>query len=177
MKNLYKITLAAVFTALVCVSTMLIQIPMPLTNGYINLGDGFVLAAAWTIGAPWGVVAAGLGSALADLISGYAHYVPATFIIKSLMAIAALIVPMMFKCKGFSGIKNLAGNIAGAVAAEIVMVGGYFVYGIFLYGLAGSAGSVFGNVIQGVFGAAIGILIMTSLEKTGVLKKLGLKTA
>ena len=62
---------------------MLIKIPSPL-KGYINLGDGIVLLAAWVLPLPYGLVAAGLGSALADLFSGYVVYAPATFAIKAL---------------------------------------------------------------------------------------------
>ena len=38
--KLLKLVLAAIFAALTCVATMLIHLPMPATNGYINLGDG-----------------------------------------------------------------------------------------------------------------------------------------
>lgn len=81
-----KIVISSLFAALICVATMLIKIPSPL-KGYINLGDGIVLLAAWILPLPYGLVAAGLGSALADLFSGYAVYAPATFIIKALMAV------------------------------------------------------------------------------------------
>lgn len=95
-KNLTKIVTTSVFMALTCVATMVIQIPMPLTNGYVNLGDAFVLAAAWMLGGPWGVAAAGIGSALADLLTGYAHYVPGTLVIKAGMALAAILVAKAF---------------------------------------------------------------------------------
>ena len=89
MKNTtQKIVISSMFAALVCVATMLIKIPSPL-KGYINLGDGIVLLAAWVLPLPYGIVAAGLGSALADLFSGYVVYAPATFVIKALMAVVA----------------------------------------------------------------------------------------
>ena len=40
--NLKKLVLAAMFAALSCVATMVIQIPSPM-SGYVNLGDCFVL--------------------------------------------------------------------------------------------------------------------------------------
>lgn len=46
-------------------------------QGYVNLGDCAVLMSAWVLGPLYGGAAAGIGSALADLLSGYAHYVPA----------------------------------------------------------------------------------------------------
>lgn len=59
-KNLTLMVTAAVLAALTCVATMVVQIPMPLTKGYVNLGDVMVLTSVWLIGSPWGVAAAGI---------------------------------------------------------------------------------------------------------------------
>lgn len=45
-------------------------------QGYVNLGDCAVLISAWMLGPLYGGAAAGIGSALADLLSGYAHLCP-----------------------------------------------------------------------------------------------------
>ena len=82
---------AALFAALTCVGTMIIKIPTP-TMGYIHPGDGFVLLSGLLLGPIWGTLAAGIGSALSDLIGGYFVYVPATFIIKALTALTAYLV-------------------------------------------------------------------------------------
>ncbi|MDX9762690.1 MAG: ECF transporter S component, partial [Desulfomonilia bacterium] len=58
--------LLALFIALVAVSTMIIRIPVPQTNGYMNLGDSMVLLAALFFGPVGGFIAGGIGSALAD---------------------------------------------------------------------------------------------------------------
>ena len=73
-ERLRKTVTAAVFTALICVLTMFPQIYMPVTRGYVNLGDCLVLAAAWLLGAKYGGIAVALGSALADIITGYVHH-------------------------------------------------------------------------------------------------------
>ena len=95
-ENLRKIITAAVFAALACAATMLIQIPT-LTKGYVNLGDCVVLIAGWVCGAQWGFAAAGIGSALADIISGYALFAPGTFAVKGLMAVLAALIAAAFK--------------------------------------------------------------------------------
>ena len=41
-KKIRKLVLAALLAALVCVATMVVQIPSPM-QGYVNLGDCFVL--------------------------------------------------------------------------------------------------------------------------------------
>lgn len=83
-----QMVLAAMFVALGCVATMLVQIPSP-TNGYLNLGDAVVLLGAYLLGPAYGAVAGGAGPALADLLSGYAMYVPGTLVIKALMGLTA----------------------------------------------------------------------------------------
>ena len=75
-----KLVLAALLAALTCVATMIITIPSPL-KGYLNLGDSVVLLAGWMLSPVYGFLAAGLGSALADMFSGYVIYAPATFVI------------------------------------------------------------------------------------------------
>ena len=66
-QSIRRLTVAALGTALVCVCTRAIQIPIPL--GYAHLGDFAILLFAVYFG-PWvGALSAGVGSALADLLS------------------------------------------------------------------------------------------------------------
>lgn len=83
-----KIVLAAMLAALCCVATMIIKIPSPL-KGYLNLGDCIVLLSGFMLSPVYGFLAAGIGSALADIFSGYVIYAPATFIIKGIMTLIA----------------------------------------------------------------------------------------
>ena len=109
-----KLVLSALMAALCTVMTMVIQVPSPM-QGYVNLGDCAVLISAWMLGPLYGGAAAGIGSALADLLSGYAHYVPGTFAIKFLMAAAAALILRAMTKKAPSAM--LAGQAAGGVAA------------------------------------------------------------
>ena len=86
-----QLTIAALFAALACVATMIIKIPSPL-KGYLNIGDCVVLLSGWLLPPFYGFLAAGIGSALADLFSGYMIYAAATFVIKGLMALVAYYV-------------------------------------------------------------------------------------
>ena len=63
-----KLVLSALMAALVYVATSIIQIPSPV-NGYVNLGDCFVLLSGWLLGPWYGAAAAGIGSMLVDLLS------------------------------------------------------------------------------------------------------------
>ncbi len=81
-KVVSKIVLTALFAALAYVATSIIRVPTVGTQGYVNIGDSIVLLSAWLIGGVYGALAAGIGSALADLLAQYVTYVPGTFIIK-----------------------------------------------------------------------------------------------
>lgn len=168
--KLLKICVTAMFAALICVATMLIQIPSPL-NGYVNFGDCFILIAAWVLGPVYGFAAGGIGSALADLFTGYVHYVPGTFVIKGLIAVAAALICRAM-LKKMPKISVLA-YIVSALAGEIIMVGGYYLYAALLLGksFAGAAASVPGNLVQGAFGLVCGVVIIKIIAKTRVLNK------
>ena len=88
-QKLYHLVLAALFAALTYVATNIIRVPIPATDGYINLGDCVVLLGAFLLGPVYGAAAGGIGSALADIISGYAVFAPGTFVIKALIAVIA----------------------------------------------------------------------------------------
>lgn len=159
-KTLRKLVFSAMFAALCCGATMALRFPTPI-GGYIHAGDALVLLGAFVLGPWWGAFAAGLGSFLADLLSGFALYAPASFVVKALVAIVAgaILNSEMFKNK------TLLAVFAGALA-ELVMIGGYLFYdGIVLkYGLA-ALGDIPANLIQGVFGVIAGAALYKALEK------------
>lgn len=159
-----KIVTAALMAALSCVATMILKIPSPL-KGYINLGDCIVLAAGWLLSPVWGFLAAGLGSALADILSGYVIYGPATFLIKGMMALVAF--------HGFKLLHNkcnkLFSRIISGIAAEIVMIVGYFVFAGLLYGFGPAAVNISANAVQGIAGILIGIILVQIIEKSKIV--------
>lgn len=161
-KNLRRIVIAALLTAFCCVATMLIQIRTPM-NGYLNMGDCFVLLAAWSLGGVWGAAAAGVGSALVDLFSSYVTFVPGTLIIKALMAVVAVV---LFKALTKVKLPKIAAYVISAIAAEAVMILGYFIYeALFIgEGMAALAGIPW-NLVQGAFGIVTGTLIITIVSK------------
>ena len=155
-----KIVLSALLASLTCVFTMLIKIPSPL-KGYVNLGDCAVLLSGWVLSPVYGFLTAGIGSALADIFSGYVIYAPATFVIKGCMALTAFYLYKFLQKK--SG--TLFARIISAGVSEIVMVAGYFVFEGLLYGFGASAVNILPNVIQGIFGLVLGILLVKVFEK------------
>lgn len=161
-----KIVTAAMLAALACVATMIIKIPSPM-KGYLNLGDCVVLLAGWVLSPVYGFLAAGIGSALADIFSGYVIYAPATFVIKGLMAVIAYYLFKLISNK----IGNLPSRIISGIAAELIMVFGYFIFEGFLYGFMPSAVNIPANAVQGVAGLIIGTLLIKIFEKNKILMK------
>lgn len=154
--KLKKIVMAALFAAFACVATMSIRIPTPGTGGYIHPGDAIVILSGVILGPVWGLLAAGIGSAMADLLGGYFIYVPITFVIKGLIAFAA---GVLYQKVGKTSKSSYAAVILGGVADILLVAGGYFLCEIFLYGTAAALASVPANVIQGIGGLVISAVL------------------
>ncbi|HPC76751.1 MAG TPA: ECF transporter S component, partial [bacterium] len=114
-------------SAIVCAGTMIIQIPIPQTRGYINLGDALVLTIAMLFGSKIGGLAGGLGSALADILLGYAHWAPFTFAIKGIEGLIA--GSLAYKAQ------NTIVRVLSLILAGLEMVAGYFITETFMYGV------------------------------------------
>lgn len=162
-KKLRRMVTAALCAALCCAATMSIRVPSP-TGGYKNLGDCFVLLSAWLLGPWWGGAAAGIGSALADLFSGYAYYVPGTLLVKGLMAVcAALLYRPIAKKSPF------AASVASGLLGAAIMVAGYFGYATLILGKWESAGvSALGNVVQGGIGLCTAVVLWAFLRRSRI---------
>ena len=156
-KDIRQMTTCAMCMALITVSTMIIRFPIPATEGYIHPGDGLLLLSAFSLGAVYGALAAGLGSALADILSGYALYAPATLIIKAFSGLIAAAVFLKMRT-----VLNMHENICilfAGLLAELWMVLGYFLFECFLFSPGvGMAGMPF-NLVQGIFGIVIALIL------------------
>ncbi|MEA4942066.1 hypothetical protein SDC9_142916 [bioreactor metagenome] len=157
------IVTTALLAALACVATMVIRVPSP-TGGYMNLGDTVVLLGAFLLGPWYGALAGGIGSAMADALSGYMVYVPATLIIKAVMAILAGLL--------YCGLKEKSGGmLLSAVAGEIPMVAGYWLFdALLLRSFVGSAAGIPSNLVQAGFGVAVSVFLAAALRKSGYVR-------
>lgn len=164
--KIQKLVWAGLFTALTTVATIAIPIPSP-TGGYVHAGDALVILSAFLLGPAWGAVAAGLGSALADIFTHHIVFAPATLIIKALMALSAGAI--LRRAKNKSSIKSA---VLGSVIAELIMVAGYFAFEAVFLGLGwGAIAGVLPNCIQAVFGAVAGTALFYALLRIPYVKK------
>lgn len=169
MRNptLRRLVQAALFAALTCAATALLHIPSPI-GGYFNLGDAVILLGAFLLTPLWGAAASGIGAALADVLLGFVLYAPATFVIKCLTALTAAALLRSQKTR------RMRGAALGAVAGELVMAAGYFLYEWALYGFAGSAEALLAtNLPQAGVCAAAAILLYVVLDRAHVSDKFG----
>lgn len=160
--NTKKLCIMGLLIALTCVATMCIHIPIPATSGYINVGDSVILITSVLLGGPFGLVAGGIGSALADVLLGYTSYAPVTLIVKGLEGL--LVTVIAGKSANFFNVRK----IAAAVLGVIWMVFGYFVFECFMYGVAAASESVISNCIQAGGSFVIFIVLGFALHKAKI---------
>jgi uncharacterized membrane protein len=147
-----KLVLSGLFTALICIITLTIKVNIGTNGAYINAGDGFIYAAGIAMSGPWAAAAAGIGSMFADLIAGSAIYAPATLIIKALMGLAV--------GSAFYGRKaNWGRYVIFMILASLIMVIGYGLYELIIFGYSVMLVNVWLNFIQAGGGVLIGLLL------------------
>ena len=161
-EGIQNLTILGLLIALVAVSTMAIKIPTIATQGYIHLGDSMIFLAAIMFGKKKGAIAGGLGSAMADLLLGYTHWILPTFFIKALMGYGIGIIADQ-ESNNLINLRNIIALVFGASW----MVFGYFVAGGIMKGsFLVAASSVPANLVQGFVGALLFIPIGAALKRT-----------
>ncbi|SHJ78942.1 ECF transporter S component [Paramaledivibacter caminithermalis] len=160
-----ELTIMGLLTALVTVSTIAITIPIPATGGYLNLGDSFIFLAAIVFGWRYGLVAGGLGAALADLLVAPAYVIP-TLIVKGVMGFIVGKIADNDNDNLFN-YRNLTAIIIGAVWMAL----GYYIAQTIMLGNFKTPLVEFGpNVLQGLIGALIFFPMALAIKKSKILK-------
>ena len=158
MRRIVEVALCGIMAALVCVTTLLIQVPTPPTRGYINVGDAMIMVAALSFGPLVGGFAGGVGSALADILGGWVHWAPFTLIIKGVEGVIA----------GFIA-RRWGSRVHTLLIAWIIgcgeMVLGYFTVESILYGVGPALVEVPGNTFQMIVGGVVGIPLSLAVRR------------
>ena len=155
-----ELAASAIMAALVCVATMLIQFPIPATQGFFNVGDAMVMVAALTFGPIVGAIAGGLGSSLADFLGGWYIWVPFTLIIKGVEGLLA------------GWILNIGGDdqsslrlVLAWIVGGLEMVAGYFLVQVYMYGFSAALVEAPFNFVQMAVGGIVGIPVSLALKQ------------
>ena len=176
--QVYALMLTGLMAAIVLAATSMFRIPVPATNGYVHLGDAMIFLSVMILGRRNGTIAGATGSALADLLGGYAHWVPWTFAIKGLMAFAfGTLLILMYsrrqetditdstKAKDDASLISIGMVIAMAISS-LIMIAGYFIAQRIIYGnIAAPLAALPGNIAQAAAGVLIAAIVSAALKK------------
>lgn len=172
----FSLVMTGLMMCLVIVATMLIRIPVPATGGYVHLGDTMVFLSVIILGRRNGTIAAGIGSALADVFASYVDYAPWTLVVKGLMAFLMGTVLIYMDKKGtlqehigqgkLSVLQVLAMTAGGA---EMVL--GYYIAECFRSGsMIVPLAAIPPNILQFVVGAILATALAAALYRTPARK-------
>ncbi|MFC2637535.1 MAG: ECF transporter S component [Mitsuokella sp.] len=149
----YSLCMTAVLMALTCIATMVIQIPIPL--GYAHLGDCVILLAVLFLNRRNAVLAASIGSMLADFFTGFAIWCVPTLLIKS-----AIVLTAHPFCAG----RSFPRLLLGGALSMLVMAAGYTLAGALLYGsLAVGLASTPGLLAEGALNLALFLILAKTI--------------
>jgi uncharacterized membrane protein len=160
--NLRRLVIAAMFAALVAVATMVINVPTVATRGFINVGDTMIFVAGVFMGPTVGLLAGGIGSAMADLLLAYTHWAPWSLVIKGMEGfIVGTVAHAHFRRQERVSVRTV---LAMAVAA-VWMVIGYYIAGGIMRGFTVALVSVPGNIIQGLGSVILAVPVIHAFRK------------
>ena len=152
------IALAALLIALTTVFTLVVRVPVPATQGYVNLSDVAITFAGLAFG-PWvGLAAGGVGAALADLLGGYSQ-----FALLSLVAhgLEGLLIGWLGR-----GRRRVFAMILAWIPGAVAMIASYFLgEGLFLTGWPAALAEVPLNAFQVLIGAVVGIPLVLAVRR------------
>lgn len=158
----------ALMIAMVFVTTYLIQIPMPWSQGgLIHIGDIILFTLALVFGKRKGAIAGGFGMFLFDFFSPYKVWAPFTLVIRFTMG---YVVGYISHSKGKNGENNKL-NIIAVLASLPILIIGYYIAEIIIYGnWIAPLNSIPGNLWQFAFGIIGAIPLSASLNRIQYIK-------
>ena len=129
-----QLVTTALMISLIVLGTLLFRLPVPMTQGYIHLGDTMICLGVMLLGKRNSAIAAGIGSAMADLLGGFSYWAPWSLFIKFAMAFTAgLIIEKRINNRNDSESRSLL-YITALTARGLVMCAGYLIAERLMYG-------------------------------------------
>jgi uncharacterized membrane protein len=154
--NPQRIALMAILIAVTFVCTMIRVMYIPPTGGYIHLGDVAANFSALAFGPLVGMVASGVGMAIADAI-GFPLYIVPTLIVHGLQG---LVVGLLGRRKPWPIM------VVAAIVGQLIVIAGYFITQILLgYGVAAALFEVPWNGLQGLVGIVGGLSLFLLMRR------------
>ena len=168
--KVYNVVMTAMMMCIIMVSVLLLRVPIPFTQGYVNLSDAMVFMAVIILGVRYGAMAAGFGSLLGDLMSGFAMWAPWSLGIKAAMAVIFGMIIQQACAHGTASVrKYMTVEIMGMIVAGSFMTAGYyFAEGIMYGNWAVALLGIPWNIAQFAVGGALAVTLNAALGKTSL---------
>ena len=156
-KDYSKLTLAALFAAMITLTTAYIfHIPSGVNGGYIHFGDTLIYMAAVFLPRRYALAAAAIGGGIADLLTA-PMWTPATVIIKMI-----IVLPFTSKTGRILAPRNV---VAPFISGVLSALGYYLAEGIIFGTFAAPLVSFAGSAVQSGGSALIFLAFGRVLDK------------
>lgn len=160
--RLRRLCQCAIFAAVIYVFTAYLHVPS--FNGYTHIGDGFLYLAASLLPTGYAAAAGAVGTGLADLLSGYSIWAPATLVIKALTACFFTSRAPSFLCRR---------NLWALLPAAALCGAGYYLYECAITGnFAAPAAGIPGYLIQSALSSLVYLALGRALDRAGIKGRL-----
>lgn len=163
-KKLYNLVVAALFAAAITVTTAyILHIPIPMTSGYVHLGDALIYLCAALLPAPYAMAAAAVGGAVADLLTA-PMWAAGTFVIKAIICL-----PFTQKKEKILCTRNVvAVGMVGVISPVL-----YSFYNVFLVGSWAAFWPQFvGTLVQAVGSGVVFLVLAYGADKVRLKDRL-----
>lgn len=165
----FEVILTAMCIALVFVSTMMLNIKLPIAanGGLVHLGTAMLFIVSILFGPKTGAIAGALGMGLFDLVSGWTLWAPITIVSRGLQGYIAGKIAWSNGRKG----NNIAMNVLAAVVSMPPMIAVYYIGEGIIYGnWIQPVASIPGDVVQNILGLIISIPVSAFLKRIKAFK-------
>ncbi|RNF39901.1 ECF transporter S component [Planococcus salinus] len=165
----YDLILTSMAIALVFVSTLLLNIRLPIAanGGLVHLGTAMLFVIAILFGPKKGLIAGAVGMGLFDLVSGWTLWAPITILARGLQGYVVGKIAWSGSRKGGStGFNILAAIVSIPLMVAIYYVGEAIIFSSWII----PAASIPGNLVQNTVGLIIAIPVVAALKKTPFFK-------
>jgi len=166
-----RIILNGIMIALVFLATFFTRIPIPMTQGYFNIGDTVIIVTAIVLGKKSGLLVGAIGSFIADIAAGYYLFAPITLIVKGMEGFTVGAILSSDTGREL----HKAKKVFAVACGSLVMVAGYFIGEAYIlrlfdstFGFVAAIAELPLNLLQGGISAVIAYSLSAVLEKVNI---------
>ncbi|WP_042351987.1 ECF transporter S component [Bacillus massiliigorillae] len=165
----FDLIMTSMLVALVFVSTVFLNIKLPITanGGLVHLGTAMLFIASILFGPKKGAIAGAIGMGLFDILGGWALWAPITIVARGLQG---YIVGKIAWSNGRKG-DSIALNLTATIVSIPFMVAVYYVgEGILYANWIAPLASIPGDLVQNVLGIIVAVPVCVILKKAPYFK-------